>query len=107
MEAATLALRSAQAPEAEEPGLSSVAMAKFVPRGAQSGPPGEKENERFFDPTIFWLPNRTCVLAMVDSAGFVDVEMVSDDPRISVVVRARSPLIARGEAPDQMKAPWS
>lgn len=91
----------------EEPALSSVAMAKYVPHGSQSGPQSERENERFFDPTIFWLPNRTCVLAMVDSVGFVDVELVSDDPRISIVVRAKSPNIARGEAPDQMKAPWS
>jgi len=91
----------------EDPAFSDTAMAKFVPHGAQSGLNKDADDKTFFDPTIFWLPNRECVKAMVDHAGFVGVEVVSDDPRISIVLRASSPRIAKGEPPDQMKAPWS
>ncbi len=91
----------------EDPALVETAMAKFYPRGHQSGPIEESNNDEFFDPTIFWVPNRTCVVEMADSAGFRDIERVTDDPSIPFVIRAKSPIIARGEAPDQMKAPWS
>jgi len=91
----------------EDPALVDESMAKFYPRGRQSGPRNEQKNEDFFDPTIFWLPNRTCVQALVDSAGFEDIERVTNDPSIPFVIRAKSPIIAPGEAPDQMKAPWS
>ncbi|RLE28077.1 MAG: hypothetical protein DRJ65_00800 [Acidobacteria bacterium] len=91
----------------EDPALVDASMAKFYPRGHQSGPTEEKENDDFFDPTIFWLPNRTCVRELVDSAGFENIELVTDDPSIPFVIRAKSPSIAKGEEPDQMKAPWS
>ncbi|MCP4659634.1 MAG: DUF1698 domain-containing protein [bacterium] len=89
----------------EDPAVSEIPMAKFHPRGLESGP--DPEGKPLFDPTIFWLPNRECVKALVDAAGFVDVEVLSTDPRVSIVLGARSPVEARGEAPDQMKAPWS
>ncbi|HSL18959.1 MAG TPA: DUF1698 domain-containing protein [Methylomirabilota bacterium] len=91
----------------EDPALVGHSLAKFYPRGHQSGPAEEQDNEQFFDPTIFWVPNRMCVVAMLDSVGFVDIERVTDDPSIPFVVRAKSPVIAPGEPPDQMKAPWS
>ncbi len=91
----------------EDPELVDTSMAKFYPQGHQSGPKAEGDNEDFFDPTIFWVPNRTCVAALAASAGFEDVERITDDPSIPFVLRAKSPVIAPGEAPDQMKAPWS
>ena len=91
----------------EDPELVDTSMAKFYPQGHQSGPKDESDNDEFFDPTIFWVPNRTCVAALVHSAGFEDIERVTDDPSIPFVLRAKSPVIAPGEAPDQMKAPWS
>ena len=89
----------------EEPGLSHQPMAKFHPHGMESGP--EEEGKRLFDPTIFWLPNRECVRALIDSAGFVKIETITEDEDAPFVVRAQSPLIEKGVAPDQTKAPWS
>lgn len=86
----------------EVPGATEIPLAKFHPFGLKSGPP---ENPQW-DPTVFWLPNAECVRAMVAHAGFLDIETISTDPKISIVVRARSPIHAIGEAPDQTKAPW-
>ncbi len=88
----------------EEPALSATPFARFYPRGMDSGP--DEDGRPLFDPTIFWMPNRECVRALVDSAGFLDITTLSEDDRISIVVRAKSPVQAAGEAPDQMKAPW-
>ncbi len=85
----------------EEPGLAQVPFAKFHPHGVSSGPQREH-----LDPTVFWLPNRECVRAMVDHVGFEEIETVTEDDYVSIVVRARSPVQAKGEPPDQMKAPW-
>jgi tRNA (mo5U34)-methyltransferase len=89
----------------EHPDLSDTPMARFHPHGIQSGP--DPEHHPIFDPTVFWMPNRACVRAMVDSAGFINIETLTEDPRLSIVLRAQSPVQARGQAPDQMKAPWS
>ena len=91
-----------QTADYEVPGATEIPLAKFHPFGLQSGPP---ENP-LCDPTVFWLPNAECVRAMVTHAGFQDIETISTDPQISIVVRARSPIQTRGEAPDQTKAPW-
>jgi len=87
----------------EAPGATEIPLAKFHPLGLNSGPPENPE----WDPTVFWLPNAECVKAMVAHTGFENIETVSTDPKISIVVRARSPVQARGQAPDQTKAPWS
>jgi len=89
----------------EEPGLSHQPMAKFHPRGMESGP--DEEGKRLFDPTVFWLPNRECVRALVESAGFAKIETLSEDDVVSIVVRGQSPVIEKGVAPDQDQAPWS
>jgi tRNA (mo5U34)-methyltransferase len=86
----------------EVPGATDIALAKFHPFGIKSGPP---ENP-LWDPTVFWLPNAECVRSLVAHAGFQDIETISTDPKISIVVRALSPTQARSEAPDQTKAPW-
>jgi tRNA (mo5U34)-methyltransferase len=86
----------------EEPELADVPFAKFHPSGMKSGPKGE-----LFDPTVFWLPNRACVKALVESAGFVDVDPFCIDDRVSIVVRAQSPEKSASQAPDEAKAPWS
>ncbi len=87
---------------AEPPGLSEQPTARFYPHGMASGP---RQEDR--DPTVFWMPNRECVRAMVDSTGFAAIETVCEDDRVSIVVRARSPVQAKGVPPDQEKAPWS
>lgn len=86
----------------EVPGMADIPLAKFHPFGLQSGPP---ENP-VWDPTVFWLPNGECVRAMVAHAGFLDIETISTDPKINIVVRATSPKQEMGTAPDQSKAPW-
>ena len=87
----------------EVPGATEVPLAKFHPFGLESGPP----EDRRWDPTVFWMPNAACVTAMIAHAGFEAIETISTDPKISIVVRSRSPIQARGQAPDQSKAPWS
>lgn len=86
----------------EVAGQTEVPLAKFHPFGLQSGPP---ENP-MWDSTVFWVPNAECVRAMVAHAGFLDIETISTDPKISIVVRSQSPTQALGQAPDQTKAPW-
>jgi tRNA (mo5U34)-methyltransferase len=86
----------------EEPGFSDTPMAKFHPFGMRSGPQGE-----LFDPTVFWLPNRACVKALTESAGFLDVDAFCIDDRVSIVLSAKGPDQSGGCAPDQAKAPWS
>ena len=87
----------------EVPGATAMPLAQFYPGGLPSGPPEEPQ----WDPTVFWMPNAACVRAMVAHTGFHALETISTDPKISLVVRARSPIQARGQAPDQTKAPWS
>ncbi len=89
----------------EEPALSAVPFARFYPRGMPSGK--AEDGRPLFDPTVFWLPNRECVRALVDSAGFQDIETLCENDAVSIVLRAKSPVQAGGEAPDEMKAPWS
>ena len=86
----------------EEPGLGDMPMARFHPFGMRSGKDGE-----LFDPTVFWLPNRACVKALTESAGFEAIDVFCVDERVSIVLSGRSPVQAPGEAPDEMKAPWS
>lgn len=85
----------------EEPALRGTPWARFFPHGMASGKSGEH-----FDPTVFWLFNSACCLAMLDHLGFTDLEILSTDPH-PFVVRARSPLQEAGIPPDQMQAPWS
>ena len=89
----------------EEPAVSESPFAKFYPHGMTSclGTEGTPR----LDPTVFWLPNRQCVRALADCAGFEDIETLCEDDRVSIVVRAKSPIQAPGAPPDEMKAPWS
>ena len=84
----------------EDPAVKDVPCARFYPHGMLSGPQGEH-----FDPTIFWLFNGTCCLAMLDHLGFTDLEIVSQSP-YPFVMRARSPEISPGAPPDQTQSPW-
>ncbi len=84
----------------EVPGNEDVSLAKFNPGWMASGKQGELQ-----DPTIFWLPNCTCVKLMVQAMEFQNVEVLSTIP--GAVLRAESPTKAPGIAPDQTKAPWS
>jgi len=86
----------------EVQGESDVPLAKFHPFGMQSGPKGE-----LYDPTVFWLPNRACVKALVESAGFLEVDPFCVNDQVAIVVSAKSPEQSEGRAPDQSKAPWS
>jgi tRNA (mo5U34)-methyltransferase len=84
----------------EEPAIKGIPWARFYPHGMMSG--GDK---KLYDPTVFWLFNSTCCLAMLDHVGFTDLEIVSSDPQ-PFVVQAKSPEQAPGAPPDQTEAPW-
>jgi tRNA (mo5U34)-methyltransferase len=78
-------------------------LARFDPFGVESGP----EDQRSCDPTVFWRPNARCVIAMLEHTGFERVEITSREPSISIAVRASSPEVSAGVAPDQTTAPWN
>lgn len=87
----------------EVAGEKQLPLARFDPFGIESGP----EHQRSWDPTVFWRPNAPCVVAMLEHTAFEHIEIISRDPSISIAVRASSPEIAPGAAPDQTKAPWN
>jgi hypothetical protein len=62
-------------------------------------------DKTLFDPTVFWLFNDECCLAMLDHVGFTDLKIVSCNPQ-PFVVSARSPHQAPGIPPDQTESPW-
>jgi tRNA (mo5U34)-methyltransferase len=84
----------------EEPCLKGVPWARFYPHGLMSG-----SKQELFDPTVFWLFNSQCCLAMLDHVGFSDMKVLSDTP-YPFVVRAAMPERRMGEPPDQTLAPW-
>ena len=84
----------------EEPAVRGTPWARFFPHGILSG-----NNKELYDPTVFWLFNSVCCLAMLDHVGFTDLKVVSDDPK-PFVVSARSPQRVPGAPPDQTEAPW-
>jgi tRNA (mo5U34)-methyltransferase len=81
----TLLVQSATNPELE---TINMPVASFHPHGIASGP-----NKEIHDPTVFWLPNVTCVGAMIEGSGFVDIERVGSD---NCVWRAKSSEQAKG-----------
>ena len=85
---------------AEEQSIGDTPWARYYPHGMSSGP-----NNEDWDPTIFWLFNSACCIAMLDHLGFNDLRIVSDDPQ-PFVVSAKSPVQARSEPPDQTQSPW-
>lgn len=85
----------------EHGGMEEIPLVRFYPHGMRSGPAGEK-----WDPTIFFRPNEIGVVAMLDSAGFENIEVISTYPNPNAF-RATSPVQAKGRAPDHTKAPWS
>jgi tRNA (mo5U34)-methyltransferase len=96
---------SLQEADPEVDGISQVSrlpMARFYPFGIRhkSGP----AMEEIWDKTVFWVPNHECAKDMLLSIGFRDVEIICTRP---LVLRAQSPTIVPGKAPDAEKAPWS
>jgi tRNA (mo5U34)-methyltransferase len=85
----------------EVPGAADIPLARFQPSGMASGRP----EAPLHDPTVFWLPNAECAKAMTAHVGFKDVEVLTSGA--GLVLRAQSPRRARGERPDESKAPWS
>lgn len=75
-------------------------IAEFHPFGIESGPP---EN-RHRDPTCFWFPNPACCIAMLEHAGFKNIEHISQS---MAVFRAYAPKNAKGVPPDESQAPYS
>jgi len=84
----------------EEPAVKGTPWARYYPHGMMSG-----ANHELFDPTVFWLFNSQCCLAMLDHVGFTDFKIVSNDPQ-PFVVHARVPEQSPGVPPDQTEAPW-
>jgi tRNA (mo5U34)-methyltransferase len=89
----------------EVPGAESIPLAKFHPFGMPSGP--DPEGKPLFDPTVFWMPNGECTKALLLSAGFQDVQVVSTESSIGIALRAQGQTQAAGKPPDETKAPWS
>ena len=85
----------------EDPTFGERSLAEFHPFGISSGPP----DNPMLDPTVFWVPNAACVRDLMLHAGFVNVEGGAIAP-VGSVFSADVPTKSRGEAPDQMKAPW-
>jgi len=65
-----------------------------------SGPHNEN-----YDPTVFWLFNSACCLAMLDHVGFMELDVISNEPQ-PFVVSGMSPEQAPGTPPDHLEAPW-
>ena len=84
----------------EEPAVKGTPWARYFPHGMMSGAQSE-----LYDPTIFWLFNSACCLAMLDHVGFTDLKIISNDPN-PFVVSGRSPECSPGVPPDQSEAPW-
>jgi 2-polyprenyl-3-methyl-5-hydroxy-6-metoxy-1,4-benzoquinol methylase len=86
---------------AEEPAVAGEPWGRFYPHGLMSGGEGE-----LFDPTVFWLFNELCCVAMLDHVGFTDLDVCSRAP-YPFVMSARSPDVSPGAPPDQSQSPWS
>jgi len=84
----------------DEPSVKGTPWARFYPHGMMSG-----ANKELYDPTIFWLFNSACCLAMLDHVGFTDMKIISTDPH-PFVIHARSPQREPGCPPNQSEAPW-
>jgi tRNA (mo5U34)-methyltransferase len=84
----------------EEPAIKGTPWAKYYPHGFPSGPKQEQ-----FDPTVFWLFNGACCVAMLDHVGFTDLKVVSDTPG-PFVMTASAADRRPGEPPDQVESPW-
>ncbi len=84
----------------EEPSVKGTPWARFYPHGMMSG----SRNE-LFDPTVFWLFNSACCLAMLDHVGFTDLKTLSTDPH-PYVVSASVAEPGPGCPPDQTDSPW-
>lgn len=78
-------------------------VARFFPQGFMSG----TKEKPIFDPTVFWMPNLACAKGLLENAGFIDVQVVSPERFTGIVLKAKSPVQAKGVAPDHAKAPWS
>jgi tRNA (mo5U34)-methyltransferase len=85
----------------EEPSVKGTPWARFYPHGYMSGSKNES-----WDPTVFWLFNSACCVAMLDHLGFNDIKILSTDPH-PFVIKAKSPHRAPGVPPDQTEAPWN
>ena len=90
--------------ETESPGavhsLKGIPCAKYHPYGIMSG-----RNKEIFDPTVFWLFNSECCVAMLDHVGFNKIETISDDPQ-RFVLSAEAAIVERGYPVNQSMAPW-
>jgi len=84
----------------EEPAVRGVPWARYYPHGMMSG-----SNKELYDPTVFWIFNSACCLAMLDHVGFTDLKIVSHDPD-PFVISGRSPEQSPGIPPNQTEAPW-
>lgn len=84
----------------EEPAVKGTPWARFHPHGYMSG-----ANKDSWDPSVFWLFNSACCVAMLDHVGFTDLKIISDDPQ-PFVMSASVPERAPGIPPDQTEAPW-
>jgi len=84
----------------EDEAIRGTPWARFYPHGLMSG-----KDQQSFDPTVFWVFNGACCVAMVDHVGFTNIEIISDSPN-PFVIRASVPERSPGIPSDQSQAPW-
>lgn len=84
----------------EEPCVKGTPWARYYPHGMMSG-----ANKELYDPTIFWLFNSACCMAMLDHVGFTNARILATDPH-PFVVSACVPERSAGCPPDQTDSPW-
>ena len=84
----------------DDPLLRGRTWARFCPYGVLSG-----RNRDELDPTVFWLFNNTCCVAMLEHVGFKNVKIISDSPN-PFVVSAESPERSAGLPPLHLETPW-
>jgi tRNA (mo5U34)-methyltransferase len=86
----------------DDPAYKDLSLSWFHPFGIESGP----ADKRQLDPTVFWVPTPECTKNLVRAVNFQDVTDVTNKPGRPYVLRARSPSVSQGKAPDEMTAPW-
>jgi tRNA (mo5U34)-methyltransferase len=78
-------------------------MAEFHPFGITSGPPENPSR----DPTCFWFPNIAACAAMLEHAGFRDVQRLSPEASVGAIFRGKAAAQEKGRPPVEEMAPWS
>jgi hypothetical protein len=81
----------------DEPSVKGTPWARYYPHGMMSG--GNKE---LYDPTVFWIFNSACCLAMLDHVGFTDLKIISTSQQGNYIT-ITSAIVQNGGGREQVK----